>query len=204
MISILLIGDNLDDIQIIEDLLDKSDNFKFTLVHKDSFSEGFSELKNRSIDIILIDLNLQQTNGIDIILKTRTVVKRIPIVVLSGLKDEIIARSIINIGVQDYLVKGTFDSDSLIRSINYAIERNKMIIAMESMTETLQSNEKRFRNIIEKNADSIIILNKIGLIAFSNPSAEKIFRIQKSELIGQFFGRPKKIDNFIEIEIADK
>ncbi len=204
MINILLIGDNLDGFQLIENLLDKSDNFKFTLVHKDSFSKGFSELKNRSIDIILLDLNFPQTNGIDIILKTRAVVKKIPIVVLSGLKDEIIARSIINVGVQDYLVKGAIDSDSLIRSINYAIMRNKMLIAMEAMTETLQSNEKRFRNIIEKNADSIIILNKNGLIAFSNPSAENIFRIPKSELIGQFFGRPKKNDNIIEIEIAEK
>ncbi|MEG4068831.1 PAS domain S-box protein [Microcoleus sp. Pol11C2] len=68
-------------------------------------------------------------------------------------------------------------------------ELQQMERAMEQLKQDLKASESRFRNVIEKNADGIAIVNKLGLICFANPSAEALFNCTAEELLGQaFFG----------------
>jgi len=68
-------------------------------------------------------------------------------------------------------------------------ELQQMERAMEQLKQDLKASESRFRNVIEKNADGIAIVNKGGLVCFANPSAEALFNCKAEELLGQvFFG----------------
>ncbi|MEG4047463.1 PAS domain S-box protein [Microcoleus sp. Pol17_C1] len=68
-------------------------------------------------------------------------------------------------------------------------ELQQMERAMEQLKQDLKASESRFRNVIEKNADGIAIVNKRGLVCFANPSAEALFNCKADELLGQaFFG----------------
>ena len=81
--------------------------------------------------MVLLDLNLPDSHGAE---TYRTVLEEapgVPIVVLSGLDDEELAVSAVHQGVQDYLVKGSFDSKQLARAMRYAIERQALLTSLD-------------------------------------------------------------------------
>ncbi|MEG4457857.1 PAS domain S-box protein [Microcoleus sp. N9_A1] len=82
-------------------------------------------------------------------------------------------------------------------------EMQQMERAMEQLQQDLKASEYRFRNVIEKNADGIAIVNKLGLICFANPSAEALFNCTAEELLGQaFFGNLVVEVSACDIEMA--
>ena len=194
-INILLIEDNPGDTRIIRELLNEAEDFSFNLIYTTNLLDGLRIIEENALDVILLDLSLPDSNGNQTIVRTREKAKEIPIIVLTGLKDEIFARKAVQAGAQDYFVKGQIDSNPLARSICYAIERHRMRTKIESLVETLQKNEYRLRKIIEENADSIIIVDKNNVVQFVNPIAEKFFEREKSESIGQKFAYPTASDS---------
>ncbi|MEG3990213.1 PAS domain S-box protein [Microcoleus sp. S28C3] len=82
-------------------------------------------------------------------------------------------------------------------------ELQQMERAMEQLKQDLKASESRFRNVIEKNADGIAIVNKRGLVCFANPSAEALFNCKAEELLGQaFFGNLVVESSACDIEMA--
>ena len=188
--NILLIEDNLGDTRLIQEILNEADNFSFNLIFARNLSDGLRFIEEAVLDVVLLDLTLPDSKGFQTIVRIREKAKDIPIIILTGLKDENFARKAVHAGAQDYFVKGQIDSNPLARSIFYAIERHKMTHKIESLVKTLQKNEYRLKKIIEENADSIIIVDKNGIVQFVNPIAERFFEREKKEFIGQHFGYP--------------
>jgi len=123
---ILCIEDNPGDARLIKELLleDLSRNYAFTHLI------GFDELQETKtldgFDVILLDLDLKDTSGLGTFEKMRSILPDIPIIILTGLKDEALAEEIIQKGAQDYLVKNAINTALLNRSVRYAIERYKL------------------------------------------------------------------------------
>jgi DNA-binding response OmpR family regulator len=125
-IKVLMIEDNRGDYQLILKLLEKSENAQFELVHSPKLKSGVELLENNSFDVILLDLGLPDSNGLDsfnVILKKHP---EIPTIILTGLANEETGIQAIKYGAQDYLVKGEFNGKLLVRAIQYAIERKKL------------------------------------------------------------------------------
>ncbi|ADZ09291.1 response regulator receiver protein [Methanobacterium lacus] len=125
-IKVLMIEDNRGDYQLILKLLEKSENAQFELVHSPRLKSGVELLENNSFDVILLDLGLPDSNGLDsfnVILKKHP---EIPTIILTGLANEETGIQAIKYGAQDYLVKGEFNGKLLVRAIQYAIERKKL------------------------------------------------------------------------------
>ena len=202
-INILLIEDNPGDTRIMRELLNEAEDFSFNLINASNLLDGLMIIEENALDVVLLDLSLPDSNCHQTIVRTREKTKDIPIIILTGLKDEKFARKAVQAGAQDYFVKGKIDSNSLVRSIYYSIERVKMTYKIESLFQTLQKNENRLRKIIEENADSIIIVDRNNIVQFVNPIAEKFFEHEKSELIGQKFGYPTVSDSN-EINLTKK
>ncbi|MGH9503545.1 MAG: ATP-binding protein [Terriglobales bacterium] len=94
-------------------------------------STGLASMTVETPAVVLLDLNLPDSRGAE---TYRTVLREtpgVPIVVLSGLDDEQLAVNAVHQGVQDYLVKGSFDSRQLARAIRYAIERQALLAALD-------------------------------------------------------------------------
>jgi anti-anti-sigma factor len=98
----------------------------FAVEHAARLEDGLRRLARGGIDIVLLDLSLPDSSGIDTFLAARTAAPGVPIVVLTGLDDEVIAATALQRGAQDYLVKGEVNQDWLCRAIRYAQVRPKL------------------------------------------------------------------------------
>jgi GAF domain-containing protein/PleD family two-component response regulator len=125
LVRILLIEDNPGDARLLQETLTEAEGFSFDLAHVDRLAAGLERLEDDDFDIILLDLSLPDSQGLDTFAQVLAHAPRIPVVVLSGLNDGNIALNAVRAGAQDYLVKGTVDGNLLTRAIRYAIERKE-------------------------------------------------------------------------------
>jgi signal transduction histidine kinase/CheY-like chemotaxis protein len=125
VLRILLIEDNPGDIIIIRELLKLSGTrFKLTVAH--SVTESINLLRSGNYDIILLDLGLPDSSGLETLREFVFLETGTPVVVMTGLDDEDMALASLRYGAQDYLVKNRFGSENILKSIKYSIERKKL------------------------------------------------------------------------------
>jgi diguanylate cyclase (GGDEF)-like protein len=125
-LSVLLIEDNPADARLMQEVFAGIANSPFELEHMDRLASGLARLTAGGIDVVLLDLSLPDSQGLDTLVRVQAHAPDVPIVVLTGLDDEALAVQALQQGAQDYLVKGTVDSNILTRSVRYAIERHRM------------------------------------------------------------------------------
>ena len=125
-LTVLLIEDNPGDARLIRELLNEVRAAAFRLKWVTGLADGLVSLEHESVDVVLLDLMLPDSRGMETFYAIRGAFPRVPVVVLSGLVDEDVALMAVREGAQDYLVKGSVDGHLLIRAIGYAIERHQL------------------------------------------------------------------------------
>jgi DNA-binding NarL/FixJ family response regulator len=123
-IRILLIEDNPFDAYLVEIFLEQGLNIPAALVHARDLAAGLGMAATQAFDVVLLDLNLPDSAGLETFSKVHAQVGDVPIVVLSADDQEDAALAAVRMGAQDYLVKGMTDSYLLGRSLQFAIERS--------------------------------------------------------------------------------
>ena len=144
-VALLVVEDNYDDFEIMEHQLAVYKESGLTIEHSDCLAAGLTRLRHGGVDIIFLDLSLPDSQGIETVKKVHLSAPTIPIIVLSGTADIDIALESLKYGAEDYLVKGSIDTASLGRSINYAMTRHAARAAYE-----------RLDTIVEASDDAII------------------------------------------------
>ena len=139
---ILLIEDNPGDAQLVKIYM-KDAAFKYELFVADTFFEGTDILNKQEIDIVLLDLSLPDSQGFKTLNRYMELTQTIPVIVLTGVNNEIVGNQAVKAGAQDFLVKGQFDGKLLGRAIRYAIQRNKEFQKLEDTKRELTINERR-------------------------------------------------------------
>jgi signal transduction histidine kinase len=131
----LLIEDNPGDARLIREMLrDAGEGHVLVeLAHADRLSAGLERLARQDLDVVLLDLSLPDSSGFDTFVSVHTHAPAIAIVVLSGLNDEGLAVRAVHAGAQDYLVKGRVDGAAILRSMRYAIERQRLEAARRDL-----------------------------------------------------------------------
>ena len=109
IIRVLLTDDNPQVVTLIRRVLAKDKTNTFELEVADCLSLGLKRLSEDRFDILLLDLMLPDSQGIDTFIRVQTQAPQIPIIVLTGLDNEVLAMEALRMGAQDYLVKGQFD-----------------------------------------------------------------------------------------------
>ena len=137
-VSILLVEDSPEDVALFKEMLGEAKTVPFELTHCDTLSSSLALLSKGGFEVILLDLSLPDGRGLDTVVRTHSAVPNIPIVVMSGLGDEELAVRALQQGAQDYLVKGQVNSNTLIRSVRYAIERNQAEDALRKAHDKLE------------------------------------------------------------------
>jgi len=137
-VKILLIEDDEGDAFLLRELLLEAEQFNFDLIHVERLSHGLNVLATEKCDVILLDLSLPDGYGPEIIYPVQEAANGIPVIILTGLDSEGVGIQMVKEGVQDYLVKGSFESHNLIRAIRYGIERQRMLFQLEKARELEQ------------------------------------------------------------------
>ncbi|MBF0336910.1 MAG: response regulator [Nitrospirae bacterium] len=195
IINVLLVEDDEVDVEYVKEILSNQRNISFAVTAVSRLSEALSQFPHGSIDVLLVDLNLSDSRGLDTFLSLHATVPHIPIVVLTGSEDEALAISAVQKGAQDYLVKWDTKDKLLIRSIQYAIERHKLFLQIRA------SHEFNFYNVFNKNADGILVIDMEGRVIFANPTAEAMFDKGTGQLVGHLMGFPVVKNDKAEIDI---
>ena len=144
-IRILLVEDNPGDARLLRESLTEVDSSRFDLTHVSTLSAGVERLAESVIDVVLLDLSLPDSFGLDSFIQAHAQAPGVPFVVLTGLADETLAIAAVREGAQDYLVKGQVDRDLLVRSIRYAIERKRSDEALHHRMREVAVLEERNR-----------------------------------------------------------
>ncbi|HAR63090.1 MAG: hypothetical protein DKM50_05245 [Candidatus Margulisiibacteriota bacterium] len=121
----LLVEDNPGDARLVREHLSEVANLSIELENVMSLSEAIERLHVKQFDIILLDLSLPDSQGLDTFYGINSQAPNTAIIILTGFNDEQFAVKAVHEGAQDYLVKGWANSDVLLRSIKYAAERKK-------------------------------------------------------------------------------
>ncbi len=184
ILNILLIEDNPGDARLLEELLKEgasndSSVKRIELIWAEQLSTGLEKLREKSIDILLLDLSLPDSTGLDTFYKAYQAAPHIPIIVLSGLRDEGVAVQAVREGAQDYLFKGEVSGYLLLRSIRYAIERKQIV--------DISQHERDLINALMKNIpDTIYFKDKQSrFIRINMAQAEVLGIANPDEAIGK-------------------
>ena len=150
-------------------------------------SGGLKKISEEDFDIVLLDLSLPDSAGLGTITGINEKNKDIPLIILTGTADLDVANRALGIGAQDYLVKGQFDGNGLIRSIRYAVERKK--IELE-----LKKSESKYRLLFDNMTTGFalyeMIYDKKGhpvdyRFLEINSALEKLTGLEASSLVGK-------------------
>jgi PAS domain S-box-containing protein len=142
-----------------------------------TIAQAFERLAQQNIDVVLLDLFLPDSEGIETFYRLHAFDPSLPVVVLTGLDDQTIALAAVKGGAQEYLVKGRASDDSVVRCLRYAIERNHA-------EQTLRETEHRTRLIIENSLDAFVAMDIAGRILDWNKHAEKMFGFRRDQSLG--------------------
>ena len=212
--KVLLVEDKIAVAELIQELLLEAKGVRVTLRRVKRVSEAIEALNQEDFDAILLDLSIPDGKGLDTIPRLKEYVCKgnsdvcPAIVVLSAIEDEELALGAIYAGAQDYLVKGKIERELLIRSLHYAIARQRMQGALQSneekchcaiddnvqeaifptalkqAEETLRESERKFRAVFDSTLDAILIADDDGYYVDANPAACALLGLPKEQILG--------------------
>ena len=174
---LLLIEDDFEDALLIEEFLDQQ-RYSYSIDHFTLLEKGINALSETKYDLVLTDMNLPDSTGIETVERVIKACEHTPLIVLTGNDDEEMGVLSLDLGTQDYLVKGKFDGKELVKSIKFAQSRNKI------ENELLQ-NEKLLQTIFNDSPINSFLVNENKQILKINNNALHIFSRPESEAIGE-------------------
>lgn len=182
-IKTLLIEDNFGDVRLIQEMLTGPTRQKggpiFEITPVDRLQHALLALDRQLFDLVLVDLSLPDSQGIDTVDRILQAVPQLPVVVMSDLEDQDLAVDSVKIGAQDYLVKSYINEYSLARALHYAIERKRT-------EEALKRSEAFNRGVLSSLNAHIAVLNRQGDITAVNQAWERFAQDNGGAGLSQF------------------
>ncbi|MDZ4202230.1 MAG: diguanylate cyclase [Gallionella sp.] len=175
---VLLVEDDPADANLVSQMLRASSQPRFEVSLAEDLAGMHRQLSKARPDVLLLDLSLPDSSGLQTVQAGRHAAGSLPLVVLTGYDDTEFAVKSLEAGAQDYLVKGNFNADGLVRAIRYAVSR-------AGLEQNMHEMEERWRFALEGSGD--------GVWDWNVQSGEVLFSRRWKEMLG-----------YREDEISDK
>ena len=174
-----MIEDNAGDARLIQEMLTEENLAVGNIERVDRLSKGIERLAEGNIDVVLLDLGLPDSQGLNTFEKIQAVAQKVPILILTAYTDDALALEAVRRGAQDYLIKGKFDAGLLGRAITYAIERKKLEETVEKRTILLKASEEKYRTLFDSIDEGFCIIEMI-FDADGKPSDYRLLEVNAS------------------------
>lgn len=175
--SVLVVEDNPGDARLVEVYLLEDPAAGFKVVKAATLADGLAVLDRQPVDVVLLDLSLPDSFGLDTLASLRAAKPLVPVVVLTGNNDDVLALEALRQGAQDYLVKGRGDGDLVRRAARYAIERSRVDRA-------LRDSDERFRAVFQNAGVGVVMADNLGAFVEANPAFCSMIGYSQDELRG--------------------
>jgi diguanylate cyclase (GGDEF)-like protein/PAS domain S-box-containing protein len=175
--TVLLIENDPEETRSIGEMFKNQCLYAFRLAHVESLADFKTYLAEHSVDVVLLDLGLPDTEGQEAVRYVRAAAPRVSIVLLVGKESESTAMLAMKEGAQDYLVKGQIETRELMRALRNAVER-------KIIEEVLFVEKERAKVTLDSIGDAVICTDVLGKISFLNPVAERMTGWSLREAVG--------------------
>lgn len=174
-IRVLLIEDDPGDVFLVREMVQDGARSRFRVVAQtDRLDSGIALMLEGAADIVLLDLTLPDSQGLETFSRARGAAPELPIIVLSGTDDEDFAAEAVRLGAQEYLVKGRFDAHSLQRALRYGYERSRSEAQLARERELLHT-------LLENIPDRIYFKDEQSRFLRINRSLMQLFNLERPE-----------------------
>ncbi len=173
---------------------------RFRLANAENLEQARHHLGSNEVDIVLLDLSLPDTPGLQALAHIQAQAPDVPVVVLVE-DDEELAIEAFQAGAQDYIVRHRVEDDALTHTLICAVERHRMRNQIQRYIHELEIGEARFKNMIVSNPDGVVVVDADGMVRFVNPAALNLFGKAEEAFLGEMFGFPVVAGHPIEIDV---
>lgn len=181
---LLIIDDDPGDVRLIQEYLrDAARTATYLFTTAARLDDALRLLARQEFDVILLDLNLPDSQGLNTVKALGAIAVTTPVIVTTGLADEAMAIDALRVGAQDYLVKNRLNTDGVARAVRYAIERT-------AIRNELSAHEAQYRLLAENISDLVVLHAPDSTIRYATPSCIEMLGYLPEEMIG------KKTDAF--------
>ena len=149
-IRVLLVEDDPGDAALLRIQLREQERPRFDVIHATSLSEARDKVETEAIDVVLLDLSLPDSTGVRTVAMMRATASSLPIVIMTGLLDPQVADKALEMGAQDYLIKGEDKGMSVTRAIRYAMARMAAQIERQFLIERLEQEQAATRHELDE------------------------------------------------------
>jgi len=141
-LQVLLVEDNAGDARLLREMFSKERPDSFELTHLTRMSEAVIHLAHGGVDVVLLDMGLPDEHGLDTVRRSLAAAPGVPVIVLTGLEDELLAAQAMKEGAQDYLIKGQIENRALPRALRHAIERHRL----QTEADLIRTHQLQFKD----------------------------------------------------------
>jgi PAS domain S-box-containing protein len=183
-LTILVVEDNPGDLDLILEALSEAGPARFKVKSASRLATALEQLKEGGFDVVLLDLGLPDSQGLDTLRAVVGADLPVPIVVLTGHDDDLRGQAALREGAQDYLVKGTMPIRMLGRFLRFAVERHRA-------RENLRQSEETYRVLFETMVQGVLLLGGGGRILSANSAALAMLGLSMEEILGKTSTDPR-------------
>ncbi|HKQ32294.1 MAG TPA: response regulator, partial [Thermodesulfobacteriota bacterium] len=200
MIKTLLVEDNESYARLVVKML-AGGNGGFDIESVDTLAKGIGFLEEKVFDLVLLDLHLPDSEGLKTFIEIHERYPGIPVIVLTGTSDEDTAVKAVQLGAQDYLVKGEMEILQLSRSIKYALERQREINKRKLTEQALFEEKERLAVTLTSIGDGVITTDTEGRVTLINRVAERLTGWSHADAEGRFI---EEVFFIVNVETGEK
>jgi len=175
---VLMVEDDPGDANLVRQALSASRDVHFEIIWSTTLTEAKHQLQDGSLDVVLLDLTLPDSSGLNTVDAVRQAAETVPLIVLTGNDDSQFALRTLDCGAQDYLVKGRFETDGLVRAIRYAVSRGRL-------EQRLAETGMHLRTLINAMPDIVCFKDGEGRWLEANDYDLKLFGLEHVDYRGK-------------------
>jgi signal transduction histidine kinase len=205
---ILLIEDNAGDARLLREMFAEQGAVNVEFAHVDCMGAAEKYLSAHEVDIILLDLGLPDSQGLGAIRRAHAAAPRVPLVVLTGFDDELLAEQALQEGAQDYLIKGQIEQRGLLRALRYATERKRLDRLKDEFVSTV-SHELRTPLTSIAASLGLLVGNAVGqlphamgrLLSIAHANSQRLARLVDDILDMEKMDAGRVVFDFKRVEV---